>query len=208
MQILMSFYLRFFKYRAFICYRVFLQFSRLTYPSPSSTTEYLKTIISYFYFFKPSSPSLHQEECWFSLQHLKASVFPVWEGLFIARSKNSPPHTHTHTHSHTASVCYYPTQASAEHTHTLTHAHRLLINFLGAPGVAAHFTDSQNLSMPSLRHSYTVTAAEEPASLPGSERANLRRKSPPLSRTKLVTTFMGLIINQAKVSPKHCTLIP
>ncbi|KAL3043268.1 hypothetical protein OYC64_021064 [Pagothenia borchgrevinki] len=52
--------------------------------------------------------------------------------------------------------------------------------------------------MPSLRHSYTVTAAEEPASLPGSERANLRRKSPPLSRTKLVTTFMGLIINQAK----------
>ncbi|KAI4794603.1 hypothetical protein KUCAC02_031960 [Chaenocephalus aceratus] len=52
--------------------------------------------------------------------------------------------------------------------------------------------------MPSLRHSYTVTAAEEPASLPGSERANLRRKSPPLSRTKLVSTFMGLIINQAK----------
>ncbi|KAF3840635.1 hypothetical protein F7725_006497 [Dissostichus mawsoni] len=52
--------------------------------------------------------------------------------------------------------------------------------------------------MPSLRHSYTVTAAEEPASLTGSERANLRRKSPPLSRTKLVSTFMGLIINQAK----------
>ncbi|KAK5858213.1 hypothetical protein PBY51_002372 [Eleginops maclovinus] len=52
--------------------------------------------------------------------------------------------------------------------------------------------------MPSLRHSYTVTAPEEPASLPGSERPDLRRKSPPLSRSKLVSTFMGLIINQAK----------
>ncbi|XP_054482015.1 ubiquitin carboxyl-terminal hydrolase 2-like [Anoplopoma fimbria] len=51
--------------------------------------------------------------------------------------------------------------------------------------------------MPSLRHSYTVTVAEEPAAL-SVDRADLRRKSPSLSRSKLVSTFMGLIINQAK----------
>lgn len=52
--------------------------------------------------------------------------------------------------------------------------------------------------MPSLRHSYTVTVPEElPAALPF-EKPELRRKSPSLSRSKLVSTFMGLIINQAK----------
>ncbi|XP_029304501.1 LOW QUALITY PROTEIN: ubiquitin carboxyl-terminal hydrolase 2-like [Cottoperca gobio] len=52
--------------------------------------------------------------------------------------------------------------------------------------------------MPSLRHSYTVTAPEEPAAFPGADKPDLRRKSPSLSRSKLVSTFMGLIINQAK----------
>ncbi|XP_068571732.1 ubiquitin carboxyl-terminal hydrolase 2 [Cebidichthys violaceus] len=51
--------------------------------------------------------------------------------------------------------------------------------------------------MPSLRHSYTVTVPEEPAAFPV-DRPDLRRKSPSLSRSKLVNTFMGLIINQAK----------
>ncbi|XP_040038281.2 ubiquitin carboxyl-terminal hydrolase 2 [Gasterosteus aculeatus] len=51
--------------------------------------------------------------------------------------------------------------------------------------------------MPSLRHSYTVTVPEEPAAFP-SDKPELRRKSPSLSRSKLVSTFMGLIINQAK----------
>lgn len=54
--------------------------------------------------------------------------------------------------------------------------------------------------MPSMRHSYTVTAPEEPAAFP-LEKRELRRKSAPLPRSMLVSTFMGLIINQAKVSP-------
>lgn len=45
--------------------------------------------------------------------------------------------------------------------------------------------------MPSLRHSYTLSVLEEP---------NRHRKSS-VSRSKLVSTVMGLIINQAKVSP-------
>ncbi|CAK6964523.1 ubiquitin carboxyl-terminal hydrolase 2-like isoform X2 [Scomber scombrus] len=52
-------------------------------------------------------------------------------------------------------------------------------------------------AMPSLRHSYTVTVPEEPAAFPV-DKADLRRKSPALSRSMLVSTFMGLIINQAK----------
>ncbi|KAM6907506.1 ubiquitin carboxyl-terminal hydrolase 2 isoform 2-T2 [Xenentodon cancila] len=51
--------------------------------------------------------------------------------------------------------------------------------------------------MPSLRHSYTVTVPEEPAAFP-LDNPNLRRRSPPFSRSMLVSTFMGLIINQAK----------
>lgn len=45
--------------------------------------------------------------------------------------------------------------------------------------------------MPSLRHSYTLSGLEEP---------NRHRKSP-MSRSKLVSAVMGLIVNQAKVSP-------
>lgn len=54
-------------------------------------------------------------------------------------------------------------------------------------------------SMPSLRHSYTVTVPEEPAAFP-LDNPNLRRKSPSFSRSMVVSAFMGLIINQAKVS--------
>ncbi|XP_041656532.1 ubiquitin carboxyl-terminal hydrolase 2-like [Cheilinus undulatus] len=53
--------------------------------------------------------------------------------------------------------------------------------------------------MPTLRHSYTVTTPEEPAAHQPTDKSDQRRKSPPsLSRSKLVSTFMGLIINQAK----------
>ncbi|KAM3868768.1 ubiquitin carboxyl-terminal hydrolase 2-like [Diretmus argenteus] len=48
--------------------------------------------------------------------------------------------------------------------------------------------------MPSMRQSYTVTVPEEPAAFPLA--TDLRRKSPPVSM--LMSTFMGLIINQAK----------
>uniref|UniRef100_A0A669CNV0 Ubiquitin carboxyl-terminal hydrolase n=1 Tax=Oreochromis niloticus TaxID=8128 RepID=A0A669CNV0_ORENI len=51
--------------------------------------------------------------------------------------------------------------------------------------------------MPSLRHSYTLTVPEDPAALPY-DRPEMRRRSHPLSRSVLVSTFMGLIINQAK----------
>uniref|UniRef100_A0A3P9I699 Ubiquitin carboxyl-terminal hydrolase n=1 Tax=Oryzias latipes TaxID=8090 RepID=A0A3P9I699_ORYLA len=51
--------------------------------------------------------------------------------------------------------------------------------------------------MPSLRHSYTVTVPEEPAAFP-LDKPELRRKSQRFSRSVLVSTFMGLIINQAK----------
>uniref|UniRef100_A0A1A8FYH5 Ubiquitin carboxyl-terminal hydrolase n=3 Tax=Nothobranchius korthausae TaxID=1143690 RepID=A0A1A8FYH5_9TELE len=51
--------------------------------------------------------------------------------------------------------------------------------------------------MPSLRHSYTVTAPGQHAAFPAAE-PELRRKSPSLSRSMLVSTFMGLIINPAK----------
>ncbi|XP_023263432.1 ubiquitin carboxyl-terminal hydrolase 2-like [Seriola lalandi dorsalis] len=51
--------------------------------------------------------------------------------------------------------------------------------------------------MPSLRHSYTVTVLEEPTAFP-LDKHDLRRKNPSLSRSMLVSTFMGLIINQAK----------
>ncbi|KAM4726634.1 ubiquitin carboxyl-terminal hydrolase 2-like [Anableps anableps] len=49
--------------------------------------------------------------------------------------------------------------------------------------------------MPSLRHSYTVTVPGHPGGLPLDE-PELRRKQ--LSRSMLVSTFMGLIINPAK----------
>ncbi|KAM9332190.1 ubiquitin carboxyl-terminal hydrolase 2-like [Pholidichthys leucotaenia] len=51
-------------------------------------------------------------------------------------------------------------------------------------------------NMPTLRHSYTVTVPEEAAAVPF-DKHDPRRKSP-LSRSALVSTFMGLIINQAK----------
>nr|XP_020453979.1 ubiquitin carboxyl-terminal hydrolase 2-like [Monopterus albus] len=51
--------------------------------------------------------------------------------------------------------------------------------------------------MPSLRHSYTVTVPEEPAAF-SLDRPDLRRKGSSFSRSVLVSTFMGLIINQAK----------
>uniref|UniRef100_A0A3Q3GHN0 Ubiquitin carboxyl-terminal hydrolase n=1 Tax=Kryptolebias marmoratus TaxID=37003 RepID=A0A3Q3GHN0_KRYMA len=52
--------------------------------------------------------------------------------------------------------------------------------------------------MPSLRHSYTVTAPGRPAASLPAEEPDLRRRSQPLSRSALVSTFMGLILNQAK----------
>ncbi|XP_054611860.1 ubiquitin carboxyl-terminal hydrolase 2-like [Dunckerocampus dactyliophorus] len=52
--------------------------------------------------------------------------------------------------------------------------------------------------MPSLRHSYTVTAPEEPATALPAAKPDLQRKGRSLSRSMLVSTFMGLIINQAK----------
>ncbi|XP_071402272.1 ubiquitin carboxyl-terminal hydrolase 2-like isoform X1 [Centroberyx affinis] len=51
--------------------------------------------------------------------------------------------------------------------------------------------------MPSMRQSYTVTVPEGPAAFP-LEKPDLRRKSPSVSRSMLVSTFMGLLINQAK----------
>uniref|UniRef100_A0A667YTH5 Ubiquitin carboxyl-terminal hydrolase 2 n=1 Tax=Myripristis murdjan TaxID=586833 RepID=A0A667YTH5_9TELE len=50
-----------------------------------------------------------------------------------------------------------------------------------------------------MRQSYTVTVPEGPAAFP-LEKPDLRRKSPTVSRSMLVSTFMGLLINQAKVS--------
>lgn len=54
-------------------------------------------------------------------------------------------------------------------------------------------------AMPSLRHSYTVTVPDEPAAFPR-DKPELRRKTSSLSRSMLVSTFVGLLINQAKVS--------
>ncbi|XP_047463360.1 ubiquitin carboxyl-terminal hydrolase 2-like isoform X1 [Mugil cephalus] len=51
--------------------------------------------------------------------------------------------------------------------------------------------------MPSLRHSYTLTALEQPAAFP-LDQQDLRRKNKSLSRSMLMSSFMGLIINQAK----------
>ncbi|XP_067113097.1 ubiquitin carboxyl-terminal hydrolase 2-like isoform X1 [Osmerus mordax] len=53
--------------------------------------------------------------------------------------------------------------------------------------------------MPSMRQSYTVTVPEEaPATAFPFMKQDLRRKSPPMSRSMLVSTFVGLLINQAK----------
>ncbi|KAM9780881.1 ubiquitin carboxyl-terminal hydrolase 2-like [Syngnathus typhle] len=52
--------------------------------------------------------------------------------------------------------------------------------------------------MPSPRYSYTVTAPEKPAVALSAAKSNVRRMAPSLSRSKLMSTFMGLIINQAK----------
>ncbi|XP_037125229.1 ubiquitin carboxyl-terminal hydrolase 2-like [Syngnathus acus] len=52
--------------------------------------------------------------------------------------------------------------------------------------------------MPSPRYSYTVTAPEKPAVALSAAKSNVRRRAPSLSRSKLMSTFMGLIINQAK----------
>nr|XP_023823872.1 ubiquitin carboxyl-terminal hydrolase 2-like [Salvelinus alpinus] len=55
--------------------------------------------------------------------------------------------------------------------------------------------------MPSLRQSYTVTVPEEsPATAFPFLKTDLRRKSPPMSRSMLMSTFVGLLINQAKNS--------
>ncbi|XP_041863701.1 ubiquitin carboxyl-terminal hydrolase 2-like [Melanotaenia boesemani] len=51
--------------------------------------------------------------------------------------------------------------------------------------------------MPSLRHSYTVTVPEQPAAVP-LDKIDLRSKNPSLSRSALVSTIKGLIINPAK----------
>lgn len=57
--------------------------------------------------------------------------------------------------------------------------------------------------MPSIRQSYTVTVPEEPpVSAFPFIKPDLRRKSPTMSRSMLVSTFVGLLINQAKNS-KH-----
>ncbi|XP_057677034.1 ubiquitin carboxyl-terminal hydrolase 2-like isoform X2 [Corythoichthys intestinalis] len=52
--------------------------------------------------------------------------------------------------------------------------------------------------MPSPRYSYTLTAQEEPAAALPPAKSDVRRMAPSLSRSKLMSTFMGLIINQAK----------
>ncbi|XP_077448981.1 ubiquitin carboxyl-terminal hydrolase 2-like [Stigmatopora argus] len=52
--------------------------------------------------------------------------------------------------------------------------------------------------MPSQRYSYTLTATEEPAAALPPAKSDMRRMSSSLSRSKLVSAFMGLIINQAK----------
>ena len=59
--------------------------------------------------------------------------------------------------------------------------------------------------MPSMRQSYTVTVPEDPpaAAFPF-HKQDLRRKSPQISRSMLVSTFVGLLINQAKVSVVNC----
>ncbi|XP_016141387.1 ubiquitin carboxyl-terminal hydrolase 2-like isoform X2 [Sinocyclocheilus grahami] len=55
--------------------------------------------------------------------------------------------------------------------------------------------------MPSIRQSYTVTVPEEPpASAFPFIKQDMRRKSPMMSRSMLVSTFVGLLINQAKNS--------
>uniref|UniRef100_A0A3Q3WNL2 Ubiquitin carboxyl-terminal hydrolase n=1 Tax=Mola mola TaxID=94237 RepID=A0A3Q3WNL2_MOLML len=51
--------------------------------------------------------------------------------------------------------------------------------------------------MPSLRHTYTLAVSVEPAA-PPLDKPDLQRASPPVSRSKLLNKFMGLVINQAK----------
>ncbi|XP_055516692.1 ubiquitin carboxyl-terminal hydrolase 2-like isoform X4 [Leucoraja erinacea] len=59
--------------------------------------------------------------------------------------------------------------------------------------------------MPSMRQSYTVTMPEEPVlSLFSKE---IRRKSPSVSGSMLVSTFVGLLINQAKNSKTNQGLV-
>ncbi len=56
------------------------------------------------------------------------------------------------------------------------------------------------LIMPSMRHSYTVTIPEEPpATAFPFLKHDMRRKSSTLSGSMLVSTFVGLLINHAKV---------
>lgn len=55
---------------------------------------------------------------------------------------------------------------------------------------------SNNTVMPSLRHSFTLSIQEEPL-----REGDRRRKSTNLSRSKLVSTVLGLIINPTKVRP-------
>lgn len=58
--------------------------------------------------------------------------------------------------------------------------------------------------MPSMRQSYTVTVPEEPpaAAFPFLKQ-EMRRKGS-MSGSVLVSTFVGLLINQAKVRPTRC----
>lgn len=54
--------------------------------------------------------------------------------------------------------------------------------------------------MPSMRHSYTVTVPEDPpATAFPFLKPDLRRKTSAVSGSVLVSTFVGLLINQAKV---------
>uniref|UniRef100_UPI00398EB05F ubiquitin carboxyl-terminal hydrolase 2-like isoform X3 n=1 Tax=Pristiophorus japonicus TaxID=55135 RepID=UPI00398EB05F len=54
--------------------------------------------------------------------------------------------------------------------------------------------------MPSLRQSYTVTVPEEPVPVLSLFTKELRRKAPGVPGSVLVSTFVGLLINQAKNS--------
>lgn len=83
-------------------------------------------------------------------------------------------------------------------------AHRL---YLPDTGRASEHTGSrqyQTVIMPSMRQSYTVTVPEEPpASAFPFLKQEMRRKSSSMSGSVLVSTFVGLLINQAKVKQER-----
>lgn len=180
--------------------------ARLTSPLPKRSIFYAAlpkskwTHYMYFHFFTVlCSPWSTQSVVIFPAA-LKVSDSAGWEGAFTVRNENSDTFV-TSDHFSTQELC--PQGCDSRDDRTRPRQVTSGVPFVGFQWMTLPSrlrTTSSGATMPSLRQSYAVTGPVDPAAVPMHKR-DLHRKNQAVSRSKLVSTFMGLIINQAKVSP-------